>query len=90
LNFGVFAWPGERARKRKHFLDTVGAVADVATFGRAHAVRASELTAIMSTSQIGFADFQIAATALEDNAELLTFNQEHYRRVPGLKLAAIG
>ncbi len=31
--------------------------------------------------------FQIAATALVDGAELLTFNTEHFGRVPGLRLA---
>ena len=38
---------------------------------------------------IGLADFQIAACALEDNAELLTFNREHFGRVPGLRLASL-
>jgi predicted nucleic acid-binding protein len=36
---------------------------------------------------IGVADFQIAACALEDGAELLTFNLNHFQRVPGLRLA---
>lgn len=31
---------------------------------------------------------RIAATALVDDAELLTFNREHFERVPGLKLAS--
>jgi len=30
-----------------------------------------------------FADFQIAATALEDGAELLTFNVEHFPECQG-------
>ena len=39
--------------------------------------------------QIGFADFHIAASALEDGAELLSFNHAYFGRVPGLKLAQI-
>jgi predicted nucleic acid-binding protein len=89
LNFGVFAWQPERSRKRGEFLETIGAVADVAEFGHAHAVRAAQLSAEMDTAQIGFADFQIAATALVDDAQLLTFNQQHFGRVAGLKLAKI-
>jgi predicted nucleic acid-binding protein len=53
----------------------------------AHAERAAKLTAEMKADTIGFADFQIAATALVDGAELLTFNTEHFSRVNGLRLA---
>ena len=59
----------------------------VTPFRRVHAVRAARLAAELKLQSIGIADFQIAATALEDGAELLTFNREHFRRVPGLKLA---
>ena len=65
------------------------AVASVAAFSRAHAVRAALLAAELKLSQIGFADFQIAAQALVDDAQLLTFNQAHFGRVPGLKLAPV-
>lgn len=88
LNFGVFAWEPRRAAKRARFLGTVGAVAAVADFTRAHAERAAQLAADLKLEQIGFADFQIAATALVDGAELLTFNREHFTRVAGLKLAS--
>jgi predicted nucleic acid-binding protein len=50
-------------------------------------LRAAKLAAELRVREIGFADFQIAAAALEDGAELLTFNREHFSRVPGLKLA---
>jgi len=33
---------------------------------------------------IGDLDLQIASVMLENNALLLTHNQEHFRRVPGL------
>lgn len=87
LNFGVFAWEPRRAEKRSRFLKTVGAVAGVVEFNRRHAERAAQITAALKTEPIGFADFQIAATALVDGAELLTFNTAHFQRVPGLKLA---
>jgi predicted nucleic acid-binding protein len=35
----------------------------------------------------GLADCQIAAVAIEDGAQLLTFNRRHFERVPGLRLA---
>lgn len=88
LNFGAFAWEPRRAEKRSRFLKTIGAAAGVVDFNRHHAERAAQLAASMKTEQIGFADFQIAASALVDGADLLTFNTKHFKRVPGLKLAA--
>jgi predicted nucleic acid-binding protein len=70
-------------------LETIGVATSVAEFARPHAVRAAQLAAELKSSQIGFADFQIAATALVDGAELLTFNREHFGRVAGLTLAAV-
>jgi predicted nucleic acid-binding protein len=61
----------------------------VSTFSRVHAARAAKLTAELKVASIGFSDFQIAACALEDGAKLLTFNQKHFSRVPGLRLATI-
>jgi predicted nucleic acid-binding protein len=87
LLYGVFAWPEDRAAKRSRCLVLLGGLA-VVPFGRVHAVRASRLAGELKLQTIGFADFQIAATALEDGAELLTFNRDHFQRVPGLKLAA--
>lgn len=86
LNFGVFAWEKARADKRRRFLQIIGEL-PVVPFGRIHAERAARLAAELKLNTIGFADFQIAAMALEDGAELLTFNREHFSRVPGLKLA---
>ena len=89
LTFGVFAWEKQRATKRAHFLEQIAGVATVADFSKHHAVRAAKLAAELKLEAIGFADFQIAATTLEDSAELLTFNREHFARVPHLKLAAV-
>jgi predicted nucleic acid-binding protein len=86
LQFGAFAWSPERAAKRRRFLAAIDLLPVVA-FSRAHAERAAELAAELKLQQIGFADFQIAASALEDGAELLTFNREHFGRVRGLRLA---
>jgi predicted nucleic acid-binding protein len=88
LQFGVFAWAPERATKRRRFLEAIGQL-PVIPFSRDHAQRAASLAAEMKLQQIGFADFQIAAAALEDDAVLLTFNRDHFSRVPGLRLAAI-
>jgi len=87
LNYGVYAWPPERAAKRRRFLAAIRA--SVVPFRRPHAVRAAQLEAELRREDIGFADCQIAAMALEDGAELLTFNRKHFERVPGLRLATV-
>jgi predicted nucleic acid-binding protein len=89
LNFGVFAWESRRAAKRSRSLAALGALVPVIPFNRDHAERAAELSAQLRLQQIGIADSQIAATALMDGAELLTYNTEHFGRVPGLKLAKL-
>ena len=88
LFYGAFAWPEARATKRSRSLGLLDTLA-IAPFGRAHAVQAARLAGELKLHTIGFADFQIAATALEDGADLLTFNRKHFDRVPGLKLAAV-
>ncbi len=88
LQYGTFAWSPERAAKRRRFLAALDRLPVVA-FSRAHAQRAAELAAELKLQQIGFADFQIAASAFEDGAELLIFNREHFGRVQGLKLASV-
>src|SRR4051812_4281756 len=80
LQFGAFAWVPERAAKRQRFLDAISAL-PVVSFTQVHAVRAAELGADLRHEPIGFADLQIAAAALVDSAELLTFNREHFSRV---------
>lgn len=88
LQFGKFAWEKPRADKRARFLDAVSAI-PVTEFRKVHAERAARLAAELKLQTIGVADFQIAACALEDNAELLTFNTKHFQRVPGLRLSKI-
>ena len=84
LLYGKFAWETARAQKRSRYLQAIGL--PVAAFARAHAERAAQLTAELKLQTIGFADFQIAASALVDGADLISFNTEHFSRVPGLKV----
>ena len=88
LLYGAFAWAPDRAAKRSRFLVVAGGL-PIIPFSRVHAVRAARLAAELKLQTIGFADFQIAATAIEDGADLLTFNRKHFERVPGLKLARV-
>ena len=87
LVFGTFAWESAPALRRQRHLKEFGA--RVSTFSRKHAQRAARIAADLKSSPIGFADCQIAACAFEDHAELLTFNIEHFNRVPGLSLASV-
>lgn len=89
LHYGIFRWNPKRANKRALYLSIISTAAGIAEFRAVHAERAAQLQAELKLRQIGFGDFQIAATALEDGAELLTFNQEHFSRVPGLRLARL-
>src|SRR6266481_8652955 len=70
LVFGTFAWEPARAQKRARHLKEFGA--PVSNFSRKHAQRAARIAAELRDSPIGFADCQIAACAIEDDAKLLT------------------
>ena len=85
--YGAYAWEPARAQKRVRFLRLLGV--SVRTYAERQADRAARIAAELKDSPIGFSDCQVAATALEDNAALLTFNREHFSRVPGLRLAAV-
>src|SRR5688572_5046379 len=63
LVFGAFACSPHRAEKRNRSLAVLGALT-VVPFTRAHAFRAAQLAAELKLLQIGFADFQIAASVL--------------------------
>lgn len=88
LLFGRFAWETPRAVKRARFLQTIGL--PVTVFSREHATRAASLAAELRGSTIGFADFQIAASAIIDGAALATFNTKHFNRVSGLQVITPG
>jgi predicted nucleic acid-binding protein len=86
LQLGIFAWEPPRADKRTRTLQALRGV-PVISFSRAHAEVAARLQAELKRDAIGFADFQIAAAAVTDGAELLSFNPEHFLRMRGLRLA---
>lgn len=86
LCFGIYAWESARATRRARSLELLGTV-PVVPFARVHAIRAAQLAAELRRHEIGFADLQIAGTALADGAQLLSFNREHFARVAGLVLA---
>ena len=87
LLYGAFAGELARAQKRMRLLNSLRM--GVSSFARRHAGRAAQIAADLKSSAIGFADCQIAASALEDSAELLTLNPRHFSRVPGLRLAVV-
>jgi predicted nucleic acid-binding protein len=85
LSFGIHAWEPSRSRKRESALKDLGL--PVLGFTRRHADRAAIIQSQLRNSPIGFADTQIAAVAVEEGAELLTFNISEFSRVPGLRFA---
>jgi len=87
LHYGVYAWEAKRAAKRSRFLSLIRA--SVVSFSRRHAVRAAQLAAELKAEDIGVADFQVAATVIEDGGELLTFNRDHFERLPALRLVDV-
>ena len=89
LHYGIFDWNPKRANKRALYLSLISTAVSIAEFRAEHAERAAQLQAELKLKQIGFGDFQIAATAIEDGAQLLTFNRDHFSRVPGLRLARL-
>lgn len=87
LAYGAFAWEPARAQKRLRFLNQLRL--PVCPYGRRQAQRAARIAADLKSTPIGFADCQVAASAIEDNATLLSFNREHFSRAPGLRLAKV-
>lgn len=87
LVYGAFAWEPARAQKRWRFLNLLRL--SVCPYARRQAERAARIAAHLKGMPIGFADCQVAASAIEDDATLLSFNHEHFSRVPGLRLAKV-
>jgi predicted nucleic acid-binding protein len=64
--------------------------APVASFARAHALKAAQVAAQLRKGQtIGFADCQIAGLVLEEGADLVTHNPDHFTRVQGLRIIKV-
>ncbi len=60
---------------------------EVLPFGREEAVVAGDLLATLQRTgkQIGIEDVQVAATALVRSLTLVTANEAHFSRIPGLQ-----
>lgn len=77
-----------RSRKLHRLIDTFADSVDVADFDRAAADRFGGLGALLSRRgvPIGTVDTLIAAHALALGLTLVTNNEKHFTRVPGLKI----
>jgi tRNA(fMet)-specific endonuclease VapC len=75
--------PGLWARIEREVLARV----DVLPFGREEAVVAGDLLAALQRGgqSIGIEDVQIAATALTRSLTIVTANEAHFSRIPGLQ-----
>ena len=80
---------GARLASRESDLEEVLPRFKVIPLAREEAERASEVNAalIKQNLRLSHRDALIAGTALAHDLPLLTENEEHFRRVPGLKLA---
>ena len=80
---------GARLAGRESDLEEVLPRFKVIPLGREEADRASQVHAalIKKNLRISHRDALIAGTALAHDLPLLTENEEHFRRVPGLRLA---
>jgi predicted nucleic acid-binding protein len=88
LYHGVERAAGQRrADRQKHVslvLESVSTLPYTETTARIHARIWSQLAS--TGLAIGAPDFMIAATCLEHDLDLATFNVRHFCRVPGLRL----
>jgi len=77
--------PSHRA-ERAEFVGGLLAVVPVLPFGRDEAATYASLVWLLRGQEIGVADVQIAATAVTHAYAVVTFNQRHFERVPGLRV----
>jgi tRNA(fMet)-specific endonuclease VapC len=81
------ATAGHRSR-REAYLRTVLDRMPVIPYTEQTAHEHARIWAALDASglMIGFYDLIVAATALERNSQVATFNKKHFSRVPGLKV----
>lgn len=81
------ASPNQRA-PRERYLQAMLSVLPVIPYGQQTAYIHARLWAkLQSTGKmIGYYDLLVAATALERNCEVATFNKRHFHMAPGLKI----
>lgn len=85
---GVERAKGKQRSKRERFLRAVLGVLPVIPYTEQTAYEHARLWAKLQTAgtMIGSHDLIVAATAVEHDLEVATFNQREFRRVPGLKV----
>lgn len=85
---GVERATGSKRVIRERYLQTIISVLPIAQYTQHTAFIHARLWAELETqgSMIGCYDLIVAATAIERQAEVATFNVRHFSRVPGLKI----
>ena len=85
---GVERAASSHRSKRKHYLQAILSVLPILTYTERTAYLHAKLWAkLQATGQmIGYYDLLVAATALELDYRVATFNARHFKLVPGLKV----
>ncbi len=83
---GVERATGAHKARRQRYLQTIVNALPVIPYTEQTAYEHSRLWAELESTgkMIGFYDVIVAATALERGCAVATFNQKHFREVPGL------
>jgi tRNA(fMet)-specific endonuclease VapC len=74
--------------KREAYLRAIVGLMPVLPYTEETAYEHARIWAVLDSSgrMIGFYDLIVAATAVERNCQVATFNKQHFSRVPGLKV----
>lgn len=85
---GVERATGRQRATRERYLEAVVSVMPVVPYTQQTAYVHARLWAQLQAAgtMIGYYDLIVAATALERNCEVATFNRRHFSMVPGLKV----
>jgi tRNA(fMet)-specific endonuclease VapC len=89
---GVERAAGAQRRRRQEYLQAVLASVRIVAYTENTAYEHARLWADLSVKgkMIGYYDLIVAATALERNCRVATFNQKHFSMVAGLKIIVPG
>ena len=77
-------WGLERMKKLENLFDSLQILDFTSNSAEFYGKIRSEL--VLKGEDIGFADTAIASISLEHNAYILTNNEEHFRRIEGIKI----
>jgi predicted nucleic acid-binding protein len=85
---GVERATGSQRRRREEYLQTVIKVLPILPYTEHTAYEHARLWADLDArgKMIGFYDLIVAATALEHDSQVATFNQRHFSQIAGLRL----